>query len=90
MKGVDMSTPGLPNMTSHSRNEIWPVREGICEIAILQGVDLPHLVCQIWALTVGMKYDLSEQESVKLPFYSKVRSSTPGLPNMSSHSRNEI
>ena len=37
-----------------------------------------------------MRYEVSEQESVKLPFDGRGRSATPVLPNMSSHSRNEI
>ena len=32
--GVDLPTSGLPNMSSQSRNEIWAVRAGICEIAV--------------------------------------------------------
>ena len=116
MEGVDMPTLGLPNMFSHSKNEIWPVRAGICEIAILWAADLPtlglpniscqsrniencnfgrgytcqHLVCPIWVLTVGMKYNLSEKESVKLTFYMGVDLPTPGLPNRSFHIRNKI
>ena len=35
--GVDLPTPGLPNMSSQSRNEIWVVRAGICEIAMFDG-----------------------------------------------------
>ena len=49
-----------------------------------------HLVSQIWALRVGMKYGLSEQQSVKLPFDGTVDLPTLGQTNMSSQSRNEI
>ena len=89
--GVDLPTLGLPNMSSQNRNEIWAVRAAICENCHL---DVQHLVCQIWALKIGiynchlmhggrsantwscqiwvlrvrMKYEVSEQQSVKSPF----------------------
>ena len=46
--GDRSATPGESNMKCQNRNQI-------CEIAVLQGVDLPHLVGQIWALRIGIK-----------------------------------
>ena len=55
-RGVDLPTPGLPNMNSQSRNEILAVRAGICEIVIHQGGRSAN--------TWSAKYELSEQKSI--------------------------
>ena len=71
--GVDLPRLGLPNMSSHSR-------AGICEIVIWGGRS---------AKTWSASYELSEQESVKLPFHwGGVDLLRPGLPHMSCQSRN--
>ena len=74
--GGRSATPGWPNMHCQNRNQnLW----NCCST----GVDLPHLVSQIWAVRIGIK--ICEIAIL----YGGGRSATPGLPNMSCQNRNQ-
>ena len=76
--GVDLPHLIWPNMHCQNRNQnLWNCSfNGV-------GLDLPHLVCQIWAVRIGIKIC----EIVIL--WGGGRSATPGLPNMRCQSRNQ-
>ena len=55
------ATPGLPNMSCQNRNQNW---WSCCST----GVDLPHLVSQIWAVRIGIKIcEIAVLQRVDLP-----------------------
>ena len=75
--GGRSATPGLPNMSCQNRNQnLWN-----CSFYWV-GLDLPHLVCQIWAVRIGIKI-------CEIAISTWGRSATPGLPNMSCQNRNQ-
>ena len=74
--GGRSATPGWPNMSCQNRNQNLKLPfYGV-------GVDLPHLVCQICALRIGIKL-------CEIAVLQGGRSATPGWPNMSCQNRNQ-